>query len=536
MSQALYRKYRPQQWKEIAGQNHIKVTLQNELANEKTAHAFLFCGPRGTGKTTTARLLAKSLNCENRKKGESEPCGKCDACKELVEGRDLDLIEIDAASHTGVDNVRENIIEHSRFTPNKRTYKVFIIDEVHMLSIAAFNALLKILEEPPKHVIFILATTEIHKVPVTIISRCQRFDFHKIPKEELLTRLLRICTEEEVHVSDDVLNAIIAQSDGCLRDAESLLAQVLSLGDKNIDMDQAELILPRSYAQEVFELLTFVFNRNIHQALEYINTLMDEGIDIQHFTDGCISVLRKIMLIKTSGSLTTHAGDYSQDLEKKAVSIAEKQEASNILELLEAFIQAKEYIKQSQLPQLPIEMLIVDYCTTPSAQPAIVKEAQTTEAPVEKTQPQKSVKKNNTPEEKKKTSSITLEVIRKDWNKLLDHLQQLNPSLVLILKVSEPMNLDGDTLTLGVKFDFHQKKLEQTKVRESIEKSLCAVYNDNLLLKTQVFEPGYVSEFIEKQVESDEVEFVDEVKPGEGETPEDAVQKLAEAFGGTVVG
>src|SRR3989339_1510562 len=179
MSVALYRKYRPKNFSDVTNQNHIKITLQHEIESNHLGHAYLFCGPRGTGKTTLARLLAKAVNCLDLK-NNYEPCNECDSCKEILEHRSLDIIEIDAASHTGVDNVRENIINNARFTPAKSKYKVFIIDEVHMLSISAFNALLKILEEPPKEVIFILCTTEVHKIPATIISRCQRFDFKRI--------------------------------------------------------------------------------------------------------------------------------------------------------------------------------------------------------------------------------------------------------------------------------------------------------------------------------------------------------------------
>ncbi len=195
MSQAIYIKYRPALFEDLVGQNHIKVTLQNEIENNRIAHAYLFSGPRGVGKTTTARLLAKAINCEDKK--TTEACDKCSFCKEINAKRSMDVIEIDAASHTGVDNVRENIIENSRFTPQHLKYKVFIIDEVHMLSLSAFNALLKTLEEPPEHVIFILATTEIHRVPETIISRCQRFDFKRVNIDDLISRLKYIAGKEK---------------------------------------------------------------------------------------------------------------------------------------------------------------------------------------------------------------------------------------------------------------------------------------------------------------------------------------------------
>ena len=211
----LYRKYRPQKFAQVTGQEHIITTIVNEIATGQVAHAYLFSGPRGTGKTTTARLLAKAVNCETRANGASEPCDTCLSCVEISAGRNIDVIEIDAASHTGVDNVRENIIDNAQFKPTKSKWKVFIIDEVHMLSTSAFNALLKTLEEPPAHVIFILATTELHKLPLTIISRCQRFNFHKIPLEQMRARLQELASSEEVKIDDEVMESVwYVQVDG----------------------------------------------------------------------------------------------------------------------------------------------------------------------------------------------------------------------------------------------------------------------------------------------------------------------------------
>ncbi|MCG2695410.1 DNA polymerase III subunit gamma/tau [Candidatus Parcubacteria bacterium] len=194
----LYRKYRPQNFKEVVNQNHIKITLENEIKTGKTAHAYLFCGPRGVGKTTMARVMVKTVNCLNRKAADSDPCNECEICKDITAGRSLDIIEIDAASHTGVENVRENIIASARVAPSRCKYKVFIIDEAHMLSISAFNALLKIIEEPPAYVMFILCTTEVHKVPTTIISRCQRFDFKRIGVNDIVKKLNYIIKNEGI--------------------------------------------------------------------------------------------------------------------------------------------------------------------------------------------------------------------------------------------------------------------------------------------------------------------------------------------------
>jgi DNA polymerase-3 subunit gamma/tau len=306
----LYRKYRPQTLSEIVGQNHIKLTLEHELKANKLAHAYLFCGPRAVGKTTLARVLAKALNCLERKEGEAEPCDHCLACNDIVAGRAIDMIEIDAASHTGVDNVRENVIASARVQPSSLKYKIFIIDEVHMLSTAAFNALLKIMEEPPEHVVFVLCTTEVHKIPTTIISRCQRFDFKKISISDIVKKLERIVETEKIEVDKAVLESIARHSGGHMRDAESLLGQIISLAEPEtegerilVKMEDADLIIPRNDLREVMNLLEFVIKKDAGSAINLINKVLYDGFDLKIFNADALEILRQALLTKINPEL-----------------------------------------------------------------------------------------------------------------------------------------------------------------------------------------------------------------------------------------
>lgn len=565
MSLALYRKYRPQKWSDLTGQNHIKITLQHEIESNKVAHAYLFTGPRGIGKTTSARLFAKALNCTNRKEWESEPCNQCDSCLELVAGNDLDIMEVDAASNTGVDNVRENIIASARFTPVKRKYKVFIIDEVHMLSISAFNALLKIMEEPPSHAIFILATTEIHKVPATIISRCQRFDFKKVNAEELVKRLSWICQQENIKVDKKVFADIARVSEGCLRDAESLLGQILSLGEKEITAEEASLIIPATNYNYIAELVDYLVYKNIEGSVNLINKLVEESIDLLQFTDELIEFLRKMILGKISGSLAELATDLDEAKKQKIVDLADKFTLAELVSLVNLFSAKKLEIKSAAIAQLPLEIAVIEYCQNKGKDGekgqegkdgagggGVSSSMKNKDNPIEEKKVPDKTNQDKEAEVKesgvnsatlknadscpKPAIAVSLEAIKDNWHAFLVKLQDSNASLVFILKVAEPLELNANVLKVGFRYAFHEQRVNQSKVRESVEQALREFFGSQIILTTCLLAADYQSDFINRQTAKDDVELVAAVDSGE--TPaeqQELIETLVKTFNGKIV-
>ena len=300
--EVLYRKWRPPRFSDIVGQGPITQTLTKAVAHGRTAHAYLFCGPRGTGKTSTARVLAKSLNCTMRPPTIGDPCGACDNCRAIDNGSFMDLIEVDAASNRGIDEIRD-LREKVRFAPTIGRNKVYIIDEAHALTNDAFNAFLKTLEEPPPHSVFVLATTEPERLPPTIISRCQRFDFHRIAMQDMTDRLTGIAQEEGVEVAPEVLRLIGRASGGSLRDGTNLLDQLITSFGSRVSVEQARELLGISGEESALALVKHLLTGNTAQALGVINSVADEGVDLRPLHRMTVELLRAALLIKTRRSV-----------------------------------------------------------------------------------------------------------------------------------------------------------------------------------------------------------------------------------------
>ncbi len=356
----LYRKYRPQSFSEIIGQEHIVQTLTNSIFAKSISHAYLFTGPRGSGKTTIARIFAKAVNCQDAT--SFEPCNQCSSCLEIMQSKSMDLIEIDAASHTGVDDVRE-LIEGIKFSPVKSKYKIFIIDECHQLSKSAANALLKTLEEPPGHAIFILATTEVHKMIPTIISRCQRFDFKRLQITEIIKKLEFISKKENIKFEDSALSLIAFNSRGSFRDAESLLDQCISFSGKTSTIKTSDIkeLLGIVEVGQIAQFVDYLLQKNTKDAILYLNSMVDNGVDLQEFTKTLVFYLRQSLLLKINSDFLNlqNSGLSEKEIEKIRSQIANLTN-KNIQNMLELFIEAENKMKYAPIPQLPLELAIVD--------------------------------------------------------------------------------------------------------------------------------------------------------------------------------
>ncbi|MFH1412873.1 MAG: DNA polymerase III subunit gamma/tau [bacterium] len=516
----LYRKYRPQNFEEVVGQNHIKLTLEQEIKTGKVAHSYLFCGPRAVGKTTLARVLAKAFNCQNRKEGDAEPCNKCTSCQEITGGRALDVIEIDAASHTGVDNVRENIIANARVSPVSLKFKVFIIDEVHMLSSPAFNALLKIMEEPPAFVIFILCTTEVHKIPTTVISRCQRFDFKKISVTDIVKKLEYIVRNENIRVDRKILEGIARYSGGHMRDAESLLGQIVALidtsGSKNLEItsQEAELVIPRNDLDEVISLIESLSKKDTGKAIRILNKLVDDGFDLKVFTMNLIEILRQMILTKINPNLIVSFGlELGESLEARMVEVNKGLNINQLMRYIDGFIKAEPQLKDSFIAQLPLELAVIEICS--EAQPS---------------RPSAPVKIADKPIS---TNPKASDEITAKWPEFLNRVKQNNHSLSFILKSCRLSGIEGSQVCLTFRHKFHKDRISETETKHLIESALTDIYGAKLTIKALLDENLIIENGI---VDKTEINSNNNDKDVVNNTNNEAINNVLKNFGGKIVG
>ncbi len=469
-----YQTYRPQNFLEVIGQEAIVKTLQQAVASGKIGHAYLFTGSRGIGKTTLARILAKAANCNTLKDGN--PCGICDICLNIANGSFLDVIEIDAASHTGVDNIRE-LIEHIRFQPSQGRTKVFVIDEVHMLSKAAFNALLKTLEEPPSHVLFILATTDIEKVPDTIISRTQRFDFRKITTDQIKKALQQIVKVEKLSLPEEAIDVIVENSEGGLRDALSQLSLAAHL-DSSAKAEDIHLLLGTTSRSSVLELLNLISEGKTYELNAFFNKLTQANFDAVSFARKTLIILQEHLEANLSASSDGKNG--ANDL-IASLSLAQ------LLYIIRLFMRAYKEIDKALTPELPLLMASIEAAlfikpnstisvekgrseqSSSAATASVISTSELVDIPIQK---QPVFTTENIEPEQDSDLNLTAEQVKEWWPGLVAEVKAVNSPLSTLLKNSPIHEVSGNRVSVMVRYLFHKEHLENAKIRVMISNYL----------------------------------------------------------------
>jgi len=505
-SEVFYRKWRPQTLSEVVGQEPVTQTLRHAVESGKIAHAYLFCGPRGTGKTSMARILAKAVNCPNQASGE--PCNACDMCRSITEGRALDVIEIDAASNRGIDEIR-SLREKANYAPSLARYKVYIIDEVHMLTEAACNALLKTLEEPPPHVIFVLATTEAHKVIATIVSRCQRFNFHRLRQTEIMDKLKLICKKEKIHIESGSLELIARAATGSLRDAENILQQMIAYYGNKIELDQIQAELGISWDSRVRQLARCVVSRDVAAGLKVINSLNNDGVDLRQFNMGLVEYLRGLLLAK---SRCEEALDVTSEDLAEMGNLATNSTLDYLLKAVKSFSNID--FRSDNYSALSLELALLGCALSPSAgqeqltttkpsrlpKPCAAGRSEVADATEVTESPDRvgaevpvaldsSEVTNEVPaslgtngvgtEIPSKNIPQDIDYLRSRWREFIKSLRGEGSSGNLdafLRSACDPIALEDDTVVLGFYYSFHKEKIEDTKYRHLVEKKLKEVF------------------------------------------------------------
>ncbi len=469
----LARKWRPQNFTDLIGQEHVSQTLTNAIRSGRIHHAFLFTGARGVGKTSAARILAKALNCEV--KLSDQPCGTCSSCTEITAGHGMDVIEIDGASNTGVDDVRE-LRENIRYLPSRSRFKIFIIDEVHMLSTNAFNALLKTLEEPPEHAKFIFATTEPHKIPITILSRCQRFDFRKIPLVKVARRLREIADAEQLKISDRSLSLVARQGEGSMRDALSTLDQVIAFSGDEVEDEAVQTLLGMVDRRLLLDTVEAVMQRDSRRALDAVRRVDQLGLALRQFTQDLLEMFRGMVICKVvadPADMLDLVGDELKDLKM----LAEEASLEDLQRVVTLLMKTQSELVNSSYPLLTLEMSLVRLATLAPSQDLarLISHIESLEkrlgsAPQPKTLHAPPRPTQEPPPPKKAEAPVAKSTESKGWQGLVEKVRQSRPMLGSVLEHGRPLKMEPPTLELGYPAgSFMISQLQEQEITEDLE-------------------------------------------------------------------
>lgn len=499
MHKALYRAYRPQTFEDVVGQEHIIRTLKNQIENDNVGHAYLFSGTRGTGKTSTAKIFARAVNCTESI--NQKPCNECDVCKDILNDNIMDVIEIDAASNNSVDDIRE-LRESVKYSPAKAKYKVYIIDEVHMLSQGAFNALLKTLEEPPSYIIFILATTEPHKIPATILSRCQRFDFKRVTVKDMSDRMKKICKEENIEVEEKALNLISRNSQGALRDALSILDQCISFGDDKIEYKDVVELLGTVNVEQLFDMAEYIINQDTKKSLQILNEFVIWGKDIRNLINDLIDHFRNLMVCKVSIDL-----DEIISLPEETVNLlkqqAESVDMNDLIRVLNILSVTQDNIKTSSNPRVLAEVTMMKIAQPmfDESKESLIKRIENLEKTIESGNIKVSTTNvsNNIEEDEKanvveevvyeNVKSEDVKLIEASWDKIRLNIKQDKQNkqmpVYFLLGDVQSFNVSNNILYIiyGDGFAFAKKRISDPQTLQYIEKIIRETINRSFSIR-----------------------------------------------------